>query len=293
MLYRDFATQEEIDRQYDVGTYHPAAPSLSAAKITRSREARATLTCKLDVAYGPRPRQKLDVFPAAEPGAPVLVFIHGGYWKSTTSTKETHSWVALGCQPRGITTVVVEYDLCPGVTIDTIVAQVRDAVAWVRRHIADYGGDPRRIHVAGSSAGGHLTAMVAATDWEEHGLPPDTLSGATGISGLYDLAPFEFSFLQPVLHLDAGRIARNSPLGLARPGLCPLLLLWGGDETSEFERQARAMQAAWSGAGNAAALAAIPGRDHYSISGGLLDPDDSAFGQVFWPHLNACWARDS
>ncbi len=290
MGWRHLKSSSEIDWQYDVGTYHPAAAGVSEAKVAQSQETRATLPCTLDIPYGPTARQLLDVFPAEHPGAPVMVFIHGGYWKSRTSTKDTHSWVAMGCRPRGFTTVVVEYDLCPDVSIGTIVAQVRAALVWVHRNIAGHGGDPSRVHVAGSSAGGHLTAMVAVTNWSDYGLPRDVVSGATGISGLYDLGPFEFSFLQPVLFLDSERIMRNSPLFHARADLCPLLVLWGGDETPEFARQADAMHAAWTDAGNHCAMAEVPGRDHYTISGGFLDPVDSAFGRVFWPHVMSCWS---
>ncbi|WP_088624670.1 alpha/beta hydrolase [Oceanicola sp. 22II-s10i] len=288
MLWRHYATAEQINWQYDVGTHHPPARGVIRRKETLSASARADYPCTLNVPYGDTARQVLDIFPAEQENAPVIVFIHGGYWRSVTSTKDTSSFVAHGTRPRGYTLVTVEYDLCPNVTLEALIAQVRASVEWVIRNISAHGGDPARIHVTGTSAGGHLTAMVAATDWAARGLPADAVKGATALSGLYDLTPFQWGFLAGDLKLDKARIAACSPVTQVPEGGCPIQLLWGGLEPPEFEWQARQLEGAWSRAGNPVVTCAIPERDHFTISLGFLEGDDTAFGRAFWPFVARC-----
>lgn len=244
-LYRDFTSQEEIDREYNPGP----AVSDSAARIegwtARSAAARASLPCRLGVAYGPTRDEYLDIFPSAE-RAPIHVFIHGGYWRRFTARE--HSFVAPPLVAAGVTVVIVNYALCPAVTIDEIVREVRASIAWTRRNAADFGGDPERITVSGHSAGGQLTAMALATDWPGvYDLPADTLKAGLPISGLFDLSPFPYSFLQPALQLDWGQVRRNSPIGLSPPPGIPVTVAVGGSESAEFRRQSAALVEAWAG----------------------------------------------
>ena len=236
--------------------------------MERAQHARATLRCTLDIPFGPTLHETLDIFPAAQANAPVFVFIHGGYWRALTSKE--FSGVALGLQARGITTVVANYALCPHVTIDEITRQVRAAVAWTVRRIAEYGGDPERIAVGGHSAGGHLTAMCLQTEWaRDYGLAQDPIKAAVCISGIYDITPLRFSYLQPMIQLDDGVIRRNSPAFMARPCKTPLWITWGGAETNEFERQAQLMHGAWTAHGNSAELRAIEGANHFTVIHGF------------------------
>ena len=156
-LYRDFTDQAQIDAEYNA-SLRVADPAAELAHYReRAAHARATLPAVLDVPYGPTRAETLDIFPAAAAtaaGSPVFVFLHGGYWRALSS--KDFSGVALGLQPRGITTVVVDYALCPRVTIDEIVRQCRAALAWVLRHIGAHGGDPARVAVGGHSAGGAI-----------------------------------------------------------------------------------------------------------------------------------------
>jgi arylformamidase len=274
-LYRDFATQEQIDAQYD--TAIPVADRAAEMRhyIERSALARAALPCRLGVPYGPTRAETLDIFPAAPSagasGAPVFVFIHGGYWRALSSKE--FSCVALGLQRRGIAVVVPDYALCPAVTLDEIVRQMRAACAWVLRHIADHGGDPRRVAVGGSSAGGHLAAMCLQTAWErDYGLPQDPFAGAVMASGLYDLAPLRWSYLQPKIQLTEELVRRCSPVHGARPCATPVLLTWGGREQAEFARQSLAYRDAWQAAGNRAELLAQPDAHHFSAIHGFEDP---------------------
>ena len=267
-LYRSFATGAEIDGQYNAGAAVADAARYLRGYAERSAVARARLRCQLDIAYGPTLDETLDIFPAAAAGAPVFVFIHGGYWRAFSS--KDFSCVATGLQASGITTVVVNYSLCPKVTIDEITRQCRAALAWTLRRIGGHGGDPARVAVGGHSAGGHLAAMCLETRWEEDwGLARDPIAAAVLVSGIYDLEPLRHSYLQPSIRLDDGIVARNSPLFAVRACATPLLVTWGGDESAEFARQSTSLHEAWLAAGNASELLPQSGRNHFSATDGF------------------------
>ena len=270
-LYREFETQAQLDAQYN--------PALNLADISapgrhyaqQSAQARARLGGVLDVPYGATLAETLDIFPADLPHAPVFVFLHGGYWRALSA--RDFSCAALGLQPLGITTVVVNYALCPLVTLDEITRQVRAAVAWTYRNIAGFGGDPSRIALGGHSAGAHLTAMCLQTPWaQDYGLPQDPLAAALLVSGIYDIEPLRYSFLQPQIRLDDGIISRNCPAFSVRRCSTPIWVNWGGNETPEFARQARLFHAAWLAAGNSAEISTLPGCDHYQAIHGFENP---------------------
>ncbi len=269
-LYRDFATGAEIDAQYNAGAAVADPGSFLRGYTERSRAARERLRCELDIAYGPTRDETLDIFPADAPNSPVFVFIHGGYWRAFSS--KDFSCVATGLQAAGITTVVVNYSLCPKVTIDEITRQCRAAVAWTLSHIGAHGGDPSRVAVGGHSAGGHLTAMCLEARWDEdYGFARDPIAAAVLVSGIYDLEPLRHSYLQPAIRLDDGIVARNSPLFAVRPCATPILVTWGGDESAEFARQSTSLHEAWRSAGNASELLAQSGAHHFTATDGLED----------------------
>ncbi len=261
-LYRDFETQAQIDAQYNPALKLPDITAPGRHYAQQSALARTQLRGVLDVPYGPTLAETLDIFPADVSSAPVFVFLHGGYWRALSS--KDFSCIALGLQPLGITTVVVNYALCPWVTIDEITRQVRSAVAWTHRNIDKFGGDPARMALGGHSAGGHLTAMCLQTRWQDdYGLPQDLLKAAVLVSGIYDIAPLRYSYLQPMIQLDEGIIRRNSPLFTVRPCATPIWVNWGDEESAEFARQASSFHQAWLTAGNRSELSALPQADHY------------------------------
>lgn len=268
-LYKDFATQEELDAQYDLEKIVPGAASYAEFYEGESKKVRTNLEHRLDVPFGPTLAEHSDIYPAGE-GAPVLIYIHGGYWRSRTSKE--FGYVARGPVSMGVATVVVNYALCPDVTIDEIVRQARAAVAWVHANARSFGGDPERIHVAGHSAGGHLVAMLLGTDWEGvYGLPKYVIRDATAISGLFDLAPFPYTFLQPKLQLSWDQTLRNSPILHLPDDAPPLLLVYGEEETAEFKRQSEDYLAAWRSKGLEGEMLTLPGKNHYDVIDGFLD----------------------
>jgi arylformamidase len=270
-LYRDFTSQAQIDAQYDVERSVPDFMVYARHYTDQSRLARHRLRCTLDVPFGPTLDETLDIFPAAAPGAPVFVFIHGGYWRMLSSKE--FSCVALGLHALGITTVVVNYALTPKVSVDEITRQARAAVAWVLRRIQRHGGDPQRVVLGGHSAGAHLSAMCLQTAWDaDYGLPRDPLAGAVLVSGLYDLQPLRYSLMQPAIQLDDGVIRRNSPMFSVRACPTPALITWGGDEPDEFRRQSDDFLQAWKAAGNRARRAPQAGANHFTAITGFEDP---------------------
>lgn len=275
LLYRDFATQEELDAQYDLEQTVPDVEAYAGMYERESEALRAEREHRLDIPYGPTLAEHSDVYPApgvVEGLAPVLLYVHGGYWRSRTSKE--FGFVARGPGERGFAAVVVNYALCPDVTIDEIVRQTRAAVAWTYKNAPSFGGDPERIHVAGHSAGGHLTAMLLLTDWEgDYGLPRAIVKSATAISGLFDLAPFPYTFLQPQLQLTWDQVRRNSPILDLPDRAPPLLVVYGELETDEFERQSRDFLAAWKAKGFECDLLVVPNKNHYDVIDGFLDAE--------------------
>jgi len=234
-----------------------------------SARARAELPMSFDVPYGPHHAERLDVFPAARPGpAPVHVFVHGGYWHRLD--KADFSFVARAL-PRGRAVGgVIHYRHLPTIDMDTLVRQCRAAVSWVHAHARDFGGDPERLFVSGHSAGGHLTAMLLATDWTALGRPADTLKGGVAVSGLYDLEPIRLCYLNDVLALTPETARRNSPVTLPAPRAGSLILALGGDEGPEYHRQTDALAAAWGV--KAGAVLDMTGLNHFSIISELETP---------------------
>jgi arylformamidase len=258
-LYREFTTQEQIDREYNPSADVPDSSARIEGWVARSAAIRNTLPCRLGVRYGPTREEYLDIFPAGD-GAPVHVFIHGGYWRRFSA--RDHSFVVPLLVQAGVSVLVVNYALCPTVTIDEIVRQVRASVAWARANAASFGGNADRLTVSGHSAGGHLTAMALSTDWPDvYDLPADTLKGGVAISGLFDLGPFPYSYLQPLLQLDWGQVRRNSPLGLIPAAGPPMVAAVGGAESAEFRRQSRSYADAWPGG----RYLEIDGCDHFTV----------------------------
>lgn len=268
-----------FDAQYNNRARVPEAPALLARWAEASALARSRMTCALDQTYGSEPGEILDVFPARSSGSPVLVFLHGGYWRSLD--KSDHSFVAPAFVQAGALVVVPNYALCPAVTVEQIALQSTRALAWAARNASLYGGDPRRIVVVGHSAGGHLAAMLLACRWPQVAadLPQRLVSGAMSISGLYDLEPVRRApFVQADLRLTPSAVRRLSPAFFPRPR-GPLVALVGGLESEEFLRQNQLIRDRW-GAATVAVCEALPGLNHFTVLHDLVDPAGRAYGHA-------------
>lgn len=256
--------QGAIDAQYDAGAAVPDYPAYLARWQAESAAARSQLPCHLRLPYGPTVAEKLDIFRADAPAAPVHVFFHGGYWRSLGASD--FSFVAYALRDLGFTTVVVDYALCPGVSIKEIVRQARASIAWVSGNIERFGGDPARITVGGHSAGGHLAMMSLLAPWKEvYALPEDVLKAAVSVSGLHDLAPLRYSYLQPALQLDEETIERCSPMRHVQRVPAPALVTWGALESQEFLRQGSEFAARLANAGCRVDGSPIADAHHFSV----------------------------
>lgn len=278
-LYRDFVSQEEIDAQYNIGASMPGWEKYIERYLRDSAATRETLECEIDVSYGPTVDETLDIFPSATSASPVFVFIHGGYWRALSSKE--FSFVANTLSKLGITVIVPNYSLCPAVSIAEITRQNRAVIAWLAEHVEKYNGDADNIYVSGHSAGGHLCAMVCSTDWQRlYGLPSNLIKGGVPISGVFDLHPLRYSYLQPVLMLDHELIQRQSPL-LCIPENGPELLVTVGEkESEEFHRQAEAYSTAWRNNGMKSKVRSESGEDHFSILYLLEDEKSALFKEI-------------
>lgn len=271
-LYRDFVSQEQLDREYDVESIHPDFGGVVEQFLGLSEAARGQATARFDVPFGPTRDEYVDIYPAeGDAGRPVLMFIHGGFWR-ILSAKE-FALVAPGPVARGVDVVVTNYSLAPKVTLEEITRQSRAAVAWVHANAASWGGDPERIFVAGHSAGGQQVALLRHTDWAgEYGLPADVIKGVVPISGLFDLRPLPYSFVAPALQLSRRTVETQSPQLLAPCPGPPMLVSWGDAETAEFRRQSVDYLASSTEAGLDADGLPLPGDDHFAAVMELNDP---------------------
>lgn len=271
-IRRDQPDTQWLERMYNNRQRVPDFGDYVARWTAESALARRSLPCELDVAYGSAPGETLDIFPAARAGAPVAVFIHGGYWKSMD--KSQHSFLASSLHAQGAAVVVPNYALCPQVSVPQITLQMVRAVGWAWRHARHFNGDARRLLVIGHSAGGQLAAMMLACAWPaaDAGLPRDVVKAALGISGLYDLAPIQQTpSLQEVLRLTPSQVHQASPARLPAPVRGRLLSVVGGDESGEYLRQNRLIQQAW-GRERVPVASVLPGLNHFSVLDTLAQP---------------------
>ncbi|MBM3567151.1 MAG: alpha/beta hydrolase [Alphaproteobacteria bacterium] len=270
-LYRGY-DRPQLDDQYNNSKRVPAAPEIMARFQSWSAEVMRRPGVRLDLAYGPAAGERLDVFPADRPRAPIMIFFHGGYWQMRD--KADFNFVADGFRGKGAVVVSANYTLCPEVTMTELARQCRAAVAWTWRHAEEIGGDRARIFVCGHSAGGHVTALLASTEWPRFAsdLPVDTLKGGLAISGLYELEPIRLTYLNDRLRMDAAEAAAQSPMNLVPRRAPRLMLAVGGIESAEFLRQQADYAAAWRKAGLEVEEIPMPGHDHFSIIGALGDP---------------------
>lgn len=229
----------------------------------RSASARRTLSW-LDVRYAPGESERLHFFPATESGAPLLVFVHGGYWQELTEAES--SFAAVDAVKQGAAFAALGYGLAPLYRLDEISAMVRRGVRWLYRNAAKLGIDEHRIVLVGHSAGAQLAGMC---------LGDVPLRAAVLLSGLYDLEPLLHTSIGPAIRLSSDEARRNSPVHVLREAAPPLLLAaHGADETAGFPAQQDMLVAAAAGAGVSVDAFTVPGRHHFDLPLGLADPDD-------------------
>lgn len=252
---RDF-----VEREYNNRALVPDHPQFFARWERDSAFVRSTLPCRLDLAYGPDPRHRLDVFPAASPRG-TLVFIHGGYWRSLD--KDMFSWLAAPFVAAGIGVALPRYRLCPAASIEAIVGDAVAAVNWLFANGPAQGLPMERVVVSGHSAGGHLAAAVFAAPRAALAFDPARIVGGVPMSGVYDFEPLRHFAFNADFRLDPAAVARLDLAGRTPTVRSPLVVAAGADESSEFRRQSQLLAHAWSA--QVKALLMLPGVNHFGI----------------------------
>ncbi|MES2536818.1 MAG: alpha/beta hydrolase [Pseudomonadota bacterium] len=243
----------------------------------RSRAARSGIRHHADIVYGAGARNRIDLFlPESANPAPLLIFAHGGYWQALG--KEDWSCIAAPYVARGIAVAVPGYTLCPETTVSGITEEIRDACAFLYLNAGDYRIDRENFTMSGHSAGGHLTAMMLATDWpaRDARLPARLFQRGVVVSGLFDLEPLTITFLNKALKLTSAQALACSPIFLPPQSDAPMLVVVGGAETAEFLRQSKSMVEAWAGT----AYREEPGFNHFSVIDAFHDPAAPLFTAV-------------
>ncbi|WP_210530359.1 alpha/beta hydrolase [Rubellimicrobium arenae] len=257
---------------YRIRDFVPGFDAISAEIAARSRSLTARATVRADLAYGEGPRETLDLIlpPAPTAGAPLHVFVHGGYWRS--GEKEAYRCVAAPVLAAGGIAAVVEYDLMPGTRLAILVGQVRRAVHWLQRHAAGIGADPDRITVSGHSAGAHLASYLAAAGPQE--TPPDLprLRGLLLVSGIYDLSGIPASFLKDEARMTPEEAAAWSPVTSRQMSSPPRTFIVGGEETQPFHDQAGRLHRLLRAQGSESELRTEPNLNHMNVVLDLADP---------------------
>jgi arylformamidase len=258
----DWGRMSRADR--DAAYNNSAAVADSAEWVSRwtefSAKRRADARANLDVPYGPGERNKIDIFPGKDPGAPTLVYIHGGYWQR--GAREWYACMGEGVAAHGWSSAIVGYTLAPEASLSVIAREVRDAIQAIAANAAQYGIGKRLI-ISGWSAGGHLTALSLAASGAAAGL---------AISGIYELGPIRDTYLNEKLSLSDDEVANLSPLRLA-PVAKPLAVAYGTRELLPLVHDSRALHALRSEAHVPGPLIPLPGRNHFDALDELRKPD--------------------
>src|SRR6201997_5488585 len=267
--WRDWPLTER-ERQYSPSRSVPAYAPYFEAYVARSREAKRLSGWHSDLRWGEQPEETFDYLPAGAPDAPLLVYLHGGYWQELS--KNESLFAAPDCVANGIAFAAIDYSLAPKAKLETIVDQARRALASLHRQAATLGFDARRICVAGSSAGAHLAAMLLVEGWQtDCGLPAGAVAGAILLSGIYDLEPLVGTYIDAALHLRTADVSTLSParLKLGRP--VKTVVAWAENETSEFKRQSQAFASELRASGFHVSEFEVAGQIHFDIVFGLAD----------------------
>ncbi len=276
-LYRGM-NAEELEHQYELRSKEADFDAVVVRWLKRSAALRDSRDVAIDLAYGSGDRDRLDLFRAAADG-PLLVYFHGGYWQC--GDKDIYSFVAEPFLDAGVNVAVINYTLTPACRIGDIARQARRCMAWLWHHAGDLRFDRERLSVMGHSAGGHLTAMMMATDWPafDSTLPCDLVRAAVPISGVFELEPLVHTSINAGPQMDIAEARRQSPLFMEMHGNAPHLVIAGGGETPEFTRQSDAYCATFRTEQRTMERYDVPGENHFGELERLAESTSEVFAR--------------
>jgi arylformamidase len=268
----------DLETEYDNRGRVPEYDQIAARWAEASKTFRASAKAELGLAYGKGDRHRYDLFhaqgAAAGAEAPLVAYIHGGYWQR--GEREANAWVARQLTGKGCAVALASYTLCPATTVMGIVEEMRQFIKALHERTK------QRPVVVGHSAGGHLAAAMLATDWGRvGGVPTDLVRAAYAISGVYDLPPLVSTSLNAALKLDASSAAAASPLKWAPPpASATLVAAVGGLESREFIRQSLDIVQVWGKAGVKTECVVVPSANHFTVLEPLADPESGMVARI-------------
>ena len=268
--------QAELDAAYDQLKYAPNQAQILKRYASNSDAFRLRFGAPQRLVYGAAAVEGADLYRSSKAlagGAPINIFIHGGAWRGGFA--KDYGFLAELFVNAGAHFVVPDFSWVQDTdaSLEPIVDQLRRAVVWVHQHAASWGGDPEQIYVSGHSSGGHLAAVLLATDWQaQYGLPADVLKGGLCCSGIYELEPVALSARNVYLQLTAAVEEALSPQRQLAKIRVPLLLAYGSLETPEFQRQAQDFASALEASGKEVALTRADAYNHFEILETLASP---------------------
>jgi arylformamidase len=272
--------QQDLDDAYDQAVYAPNREHILKRCVRNSELARERLGVPKRISYGPTPIEALDLFTTKAPNAPIGVFVHGGAWRAGLA-KDYH-YAAETFVNAGANLVLLDFNnvIETGGDLLVMADQVRRAVAFVYRNAKSFGGDPERLYVSGHSSGGHLAGVLLTTDWQrDYGVPATIIKGGVCGSGMYDLKPVRLSKRSAyVKFTDETEEKLSSQRHLDRL-VAPVQLVYGSNETPEFQRQSRDFLAAAKTAGKDISLSVMEGYNHFEVMESIGNPY-SLFGRA-------------
>ncbi|HRH48756.1 MAG TPA: alpha/beta hydrolase [Panacibacter sp.] len=271
-VYKHY-NQEQLNAQYNNRLHVPDYANYFERWEKLSRQTEKEHAIFKDISYGSHALECLDIFPAANPNAKTLVFIHGGYWHLLD--KRLFHFLAATFVKRNVTMVLINYPLAPSASMDAIVSSCRNAMLWLQNNLTSYGGDPTQVYIAGHSAGGHLAAMLLVNNNSTF------IKGVVSLSGLFQLKPVMLSNINSVLQMDVEAAGRNSPACLQPIHQCPLLLAVGSNETDEFKDQTHEMYDNRKSKHSSIQLLNVPGKNHFSILDAVTENSSALQTAIF------------
>jgi arylformamidase len=265
-------SQDQLEAQYNPRSAVPDFQQHFDTYVSKSAAAREAIGGDYDLRYGAGPLQTYDLHKPknVKAGAPLVVVIHGGYWRGLD--KNTMTFAIPPYLDRGAVVVNLNYDLCPQVTLDAIVREMQEALAHVASKAADWGADPAKLHVIGHSAGAHLAAMMVAAPWPRDLGPQPPVASLGLISGVYSLEPVLRISVNESIRLDEAMAARNSVTNFPPKIEGPVLVSYGADEPEAWRNQSIDFHQACRDAGIRSELLPMANGNHFTIKFAAADP---------------------
>ena len=271
-VYLDY-TQKELDDAFEQTVWAPNFEDLRDKNKERCAEVRARFE-HFERRYGEGKDETLEILPTKQPGAPVLLFVHGGRWRPQPDNMFVYfadTVVNAGAHFAAARFATLDPPKVP-TRLPDMIAELRRAVAWLHANAASFGGDPHRIHIIGHSSGGHLTGVLLTTDWTQFGLPADVLKSGTCVSGMYELRPVLLSARSAYVKLSAEEENQLSAIRHLDRLSCPITVAYGSKESPEFQRQGRTFAAALRAKAWPSEELVLPGLNHFEGIRAMIDP---------------------